>query len=195
MAGGGAAVVMSKPTAIIATGDNTSGQPIGTMVTSDPIVQRIQAFDRSRGGGVAVRRVNRGYSLYSTATGVPIARLRPIGKADMVQVLWWRRDRLGDHRRPRRSSCPSTRLSITLPMSRCFGDERYQLMRDGQGRAKGFSLDNAAPVGVGFRLEKDKISSARLVQKDRVPEERGHQDSIAEKGENEKSTTEKPTPE
>ena len=63
------------------------------MATSDPILQRIQAFDRSRGGGVAVRRVNRGYSLYSTATDIPIARLRPTGQADMVEVLWWRRGR------------------------------------------------------------------------------------------------------
>jgi hypothetical protein len=63
------------------------------MVTSDSIFQRIQAFDRSRGGGVAVRRVNRGYWLYSTATGVPIARLRPTRQADMVEVLWWRRSR------------------------------------------------------------------------------------------------------
>jgi hypothetical protein len=63
------------------------------MVTSDSIFQRIQAFDRSRGGGVTVRRVNCGYSLYSTATGVPIARLRPTRQADMVEVLWWRRGR------------------------------------------------------------------------------------------------------
>ena len=34
-----------------------------------------------------------GYSLLSARTGVPIARLRPTGKGDKVQVLWWNGER------------------------------------------------------------------------------------------------------
>src|SRR5215218_8744027 len=37
-------------------------------------------------------RANRGYTLYSRRTGGPVARLRPTGKEDNVQVLWWRRE-------------------------------------------------------------------------------------------------------
>jgi len=43
-------------------------------------------------GGVEVIRANRGYTLYSRRTGGPVARLRPTGKADNVQVLWWRHE-------------------------------------------------------------------------------------------------------
>ena len=38
-------------------------------------------------GGVEARRANRGYTLYSRRTGDPVARLRPTGKVDNVQVL------------------------------------------------------------------------------------------------------------
>ena len=41
-------------------------------------------------GGVEVIRANRGYTLYSRRTGGQIARLRPTGENDDVQVLWWR---------------------------------------------------------------------------------------------------------
>jgi hypothetical protein len=41
--------------------------------------------------GVEALRANRGYTLYSRRTGGPVARLRPTGKEDNVQVLWWRR--------------------------------------------------------------------------------------------------------
>lgn len=62
------------------------------MAKTESILQRIQVFDRGR-GGVAVQRINRGYSLYSAATRAPIARLRPTGQGDAVEVLWWRRGR------------------------------------------------------------------------------------------------------
>jgi hypothetical protein len=39
-----------------------------------------------------VVRANKGYTLHSRRTGGPVARLRPTGKGDDVQVLWWRRD-------------------------------------------------------------------------------------------------------
>lgn len=58
------------------------------MTKTDPILERIQAFDCGRGGGAAVQRVNRGCSLSSAATGAPIARLRPTGQGDAVEVLW-----------------------------------------------------------------------------------------------------------
>ncbi len=50
---------------------------------------RIEAFNQARGGGVAVHKAGRGYSLLSERTGMPIARLKPTGDADKVQVLWW----------------------------------------------------------------------------------------------------------
>jgi hypothetical protein len=61
----------------------------------DPMLERIRAFDRARGGGVQVERSSKGYSLFSTATGSPIARLRPTGAGDRVEILWWRRERWG----------------------------------------------------------------------------------------------------
>ncbi len=39
--------------------------------------------------------MNRGYSHYSARTDAPIARLRPQGNAQRVEVLWWRRDAWG----------------------------------------------------------------------------------------------------
>ena len=63
------------------------------MAKSDPMLARIRAFDRARGGGVAVERANKGYSLFSVATGAPLARLRPTGKDDEVEILWWRHGR------------------------------------------------------------------------------------------------------
>ena len=41
----------------------------------------------------AVQR--RGYSLFSAVTGAPIARLRPTGRGDEVEILWWHRGRWG----------------------------------------------------------------------------------------------------
>ena len=59
------------------------------MPVSDPMRERVEAFNRARDGGVAVRRTGYGYSLISEHTGAPIARLKPTGDADRVQVLWW----------------------------------------------------------------------------------------------------------
>ena len=59
------------------------------MPKSDPVLERIEAFNEARGGGVLVHKAGRGYSLLSERTGAPIARLRPTGDADKVQVLWW----------------------------------------------------------------------------------------------------------
>ena len=59
------------------------------MPKSDPVRERIEAFNQARGGGVLVHKAGCGYSLLSERTGAPIARLRPTGDADKVQVLWW----------------------------------------------------------------------------------------------------------
>ncbi len=59
------------------------------MPASDPMRERIEAFNQARGGGVAVHKAGRGYSLTSQRTGAALARLKPNGDADTVQVLWW----------------------------------------------------------------------------------------------------------
>ncbi|MCM8738565.1 hypothetical protein M5E06_31085 [Azospirillum sp. A1-3] len=64
------------------------------MLTTDPVLERIAAYPWPR-GGLTVRRINRGYSLFSTRTGAPVARLRPLGETNRVEVLWWRREAWG----------------------------------------------------------------------------------------------------
>lgn len=59
------------------------------MPASDPMRERIEAFNQARGGGVTVHKAGRGYSLLSERTGAPLARLKPTGNADTVQVFWW----------------------------------------------------------------------------------------------------------
>ncbi len=60
------------------------------MVKTDPMLERIRAFDRAHGGGVAIEPVRQGYSLFRAATRTPLARLRPTGQGDAVEILWWR---------------------------------------------------------------------------------------------------------
>jgi len=62
---------------------------------SDPMPARIEAFNQARGGGVAVHKAGHGYSLTSQRTSAPLARLKPTGNADEVQVLWWNGQRRG----------------------------------------------------------------------------------------------------
>ena len=62
------------------------------MPKADPLLEPIATFCRTR-GGIMVRKTGRGYSLFSTRTGGPIARLRPTGEADEMQVLWWNGER------------------------------------------------------------------------------------------------------
>jgi len=56
---------------------------------SDPMRERIEAFNQARGGGVAMHKAGRGYSLMSERIGAPLAGLKPTGDPDKVQVLWW----------------------------------------------------------------------------------------------------------
>ena len=58
-------------------------------VTLDFTQGRIEAFNAAHGGGVLVRKVARGYSLFHEETGEPLARLRPTGTDDQVEVLYW----------------------------------------------------------------------------------------------------------
>src|SRR3954452_18324904 len=55
------------------------------MARADPMLERIEAFNRGRGGGVVVRRAAKGYSLYSERSGGPVARLKPTGEDDKVR--------------------------------------------------------------------------------------------------------------
>jgi hypothetical protein len=57
-------------------------------MTDDDIIQHIETFDFDA-GPVAVERRNRGFTLIHAGTGVPIARLRPIGRDDLVDILYW----------------------------------------------------------------------------------------------------------
>ncbi len=59
------------------------------MKKSDPVLERIKAFSEAMGGGVIIRRANKGYSLFIEEDGTPLARLRPTGNGDNVEVLWW----------------------------------------------------------------------------------------------------------
>lgn len=59
------------------------------MADPDPFLERIEAFSEEQGGGVLVRRIRGGYSLHLEFDGTPIARLRPVGEDDDVEVLWW----------------------------------------------------------------------------------------------------------
>lgn len=70
------------------------------MTKRDPLLVRIQAFDKAKGGGVFIRKVSKGYSLYREDNGEPVARLRPTGRADKVEIMWWSHrdkwDQIGD---------------------------------------------------------------------------------------------------
>ncbi len=53
----------------------------------DAMRARIEAYPWPPRRGVEVVRANKGYTLYSLRTGGPVARLRPTGQDDKVQVL------------------------------------------------------------------------------------------------------------
>ena len=60
----------------------------------DLLLERIVAYNQAQGDGVVIRRVKKGYSLFIEEDGTPLARLRPTGDDDEVEVLWWsHRDR------------------------------------------------------------------------------------------------------
>jgi hypothetical protein len=59
------------------------------MKKPDPLLERIEAYNEVQGGGVIIRRASKGYSLFIESDGSPIARLRPTGNGDEVEILWW----------------------------------------------------------------------------------------------------------
>ena len=64
------------------------------MASTDAMRERIAAHPWPR-GGVEVIRANRGHTLPGRRTGGQVARLRPTGTGDDVQILWWRREAWG----------------------------------------------------------------------------------------------------
>lgn len=67
---------------------------------TDPLLARIETFVADKGGGVVIRKVGGGHSLFRETSGRPVARFRPIGTEDAVEVKWWshreRWDDIGD---------------------------------------------------------------------------------------------------
>jgi hypothetical protein len=57
-------------------------------ITDDDIIRRIENF-KFDAGPVAMERRNRGFTLIHAESGVLIARLRPIGRDDLVDILYW----------------------------------------------------------------------------------------------------------
>jgi hypothetical protein len=55
---------------------------------TDAIIACIESF-QCRRGRLHVERRNRGYTLYHADSGAPVARLRPTGTDDRVEVLYW----------------------------------------------------------------------------------------------------------
>jgi len=76
---------------LVGPGDQPLRAEAVTMAGADAMRERIAAHPWPR-GGIEVIRATRGYTLYSRRTGGAVARLRPTGKKDNVQVLWWRRE-------------------------------------------------------------------------------------------------------
>jgi hypothetical protein len=56
---------------------------------TDEVLDRIEAFNQVKGGGAIILRAAKGYSLFRADNGKPIARLRPTGIGDQVEVMWW----------------------------------------------------------------------------------------------------------
>ncbi len=52
----------------------------------DPVLLRVEAFNRENGGGAGVRKSRGGCNLALTATQAPIARLKPEGSGDRMRV-------------------------------------------------------------------------------------------------------------
>lgn len=76
-----------------ATDEKSSAKP-------DPMLDRIVAFTEAKGGEILIQKQSKGYSLFREDNGRPVARLRPTGKGDLVEVMWWSHrdqwDQIGD---------------------------------------------------------------------------------------------------
>ena len=67
--------------------DSGCNQP--AMTDFDPVLARVEAFDREAGGGVTVDKQRGGYTLTLTETDAPIARLKPEGAGDRMRIQYW----------------------------------------------------------------------------------------------------------
>ena len=83
------------------------------MPQADALLERIEAFHHAARGEIVVRKVARGYSLFSARTGAPLARLRPTGEADKVSSAVVERRTLG-HLRPVRHRHHAARQGAQL---------------------------------------------------------------------------------
>jgi hypothetical protein len=68
--------------------DTTAPIRHSSLMLDDEIIQRIERFAFRR-APVAAERRNKGYTLLHAETGAPIARLRPIGRDDQMEILYW----------------------------------------------------------------------------------------------------------
>ena len=59
------------------------------MPNSDPMLEKIEAYNKAQGDGIVIFKRRGGYSLYVEEDGTPVARLRPTGTKDSVEVLHW----------------------------------------------------------------------------------------------------------
>jgi hypothetical protein len=69
---------------------NDTAAPIhhGDPMRDDDIIRRIERFP-FRKAPVAAEWRNKGYTLFHAETGAPIARLRPYGRDDLMEILYW----------------------------------------------------------------------------------------------------------
>jgi hypothetical protein len=67
-----------------------AGAPIrqGHGMRDDDIIRRIERFPFRR-AAVAAEWRNKGYTLCNADTGAPVARLRPYGRDDLMEILYW----------------------------------------------------------------------------------------------------------
>ena len=59
----------------------------------DFTLAKIQAFNQAMGGGVAIRKVGRGYSLFTEDSDEPVARIRPASQSGWFEILYWSGER------------------------------------------------------------------------------------------------------
>src|SRR6516165_4220998 len=79
----------------------------------DDIIRRIEHFPFRR-GPVAAEWRNKGYTLINADTGRPLARLRPYGRDDLMEVRYWslwKRRWAPGRRSVHSANCRSTRRS------------------------------------------------------------------------------------
>ena len=59
------------------------------MTDIDPVLARVEAFNKGAGGGVTVDKHRGCYILTLTETDAPVARLKPEGPGDQMRVQYW----------------------------------------------------------------------------------------------------------